>query len=104
RDHKSICGATSPDLNTWTDLGKVIGDQAGEGPKVFRWRGGGWMVVDNWKGLGVYRSDDEAKTWTRQSLMLLDKPGVGPDDGTIGHHAQVGVTAQDNAFLFSFTH
>ena len=33
-DRKSIWYADSPDLEHWTDRGKLIGDQAGEGPKV----------------------------------------------------------------------
>lgn len=37
RDRKSIYYADSPDLVNWTDKGKAVGDQSGEGPKVFRW-------------------------------------------------------------------
>ncbi len=57
-DNKAIWYADSPDLENWTDRGKLITDQAGEGPKAFRWRGKWWLITDVWNGLAVYRSDD----------------------------------------------
>lgn len=102
RDRKAIYLAESPDLNRWTDRGKVIGDKAGEGPKVFRWRGHYWMIVDQWRGLGVYRSDD-ADTWQGQPDNLLAAPGQGQDDQVKGGHADV-VVSGDHAYLFYFTH
>ena len=94
--------ADSPDLFTWKDRGKAIGDRAGEGPKVFRWKDHYWMVVDVWKGLGVYVSDD-CQEWTRQEKNLLSEPGQGPDDKVKGGHPDV-VVSGDRAFLFYFTH
>lgn len=102
RDHKSIYWATSPDLATWTDHGKAVDGPPGEGPKVFRWRGAYWMVVDHWNGLGVYRSDN-AEHWTRQADKLVEAPGAGPDDGVVGNHADV-VVSGDRAYLYYFTH
>lgn len=104
RDRKSIYYADSPDLATWTDRGKAagVGERPGEGPFVFPWRGHTWMLVDLWKGLGVYRSDD-ALTWHAQSGDLLNVPGKGPDDGVNGGHPGV-VVSGDRAFLFYFTH
>ena len=103
RDSKSIYYADSPDLATWTDRGKVVGDQPGEGPKVFRFRGAYWMITDVWEGLAVYRSRD-ALHWTRQGGgNLLAGPGRGRDDGVIGQHPDV-VVSGDRAFLFYFTH
>lgn len=101
-DHKAIYYADSPDLTNWTDKGKAVGDIPGEGPVVFNWKGKKWMITDNWKGLGVYSSDDWL-TWQRQQQMLLDVPGTGKDDGTIGDHADV-VLNGDRAFIFYFTH
>lgn len=101
-DRKAINLATSPDLYQWTDHGKVIGDKAGEGPKVFRWHGQYWMIVDQWEGLGVYRSDD-ATAWQRQPANILAAPGTGPDDQVKGGHADV-VVSGGRAFLFYFTH
>lgn len=103
-DRKSIYYADSPNLFDWQDHGKVagVGDRPGEGPKVFRWRGAYWMLIDVWKGLGVYRSDDALK-WTGQVANLLAKPGTGLDDNDHGRHADV-VVSGDRAFLFYFTH
>jgi hypothetical protein len=103
RDRKSIYYAESLDLKSWTDKGKAVGDQSGEGPKVFRWQDAYWMVTDVWRGLAVYRSDD-ALNWTRQAGgNLLQQPGAGADDGVIGGHPDV-VVSGDRAFLFYFTH
>ncbi len=103
RDRKSIYYADSADLVKWEDKGKAVGDQSGEGPKVFRWQNYYWMVTDVWRGLAVYRSDD-ALNWTRQSGgNLLEQPGQGTDDQVIGGHPDVVVNGQ-RAFLFYFTH
>ena len=104
RDNKSIYYADSPDLATWTDRGKVtgVGERPGEGPYVFQWKGSYWMLIDVWKGLGVYRSDD-ALHWTVQADNLLDKPGKGPDDGANGGHPGV-VVSGGRAYCFYFLH
>jgi len=104
RDHKSIYYADSLDLKTWTDRGKCagVGERPGEGPYVFRWKGAYWMLVDLWKGLGVYRSDD-LLNWTAQPDNLLGTPGTGADDGVNGGHPGV-VVSGDRAYLFYFTH
>jgi hypothetical protein len=104
RDRKSIYFADSHDLRQWVDRGKVVGvgERPGEGQKVFRWKDHYWMVVDVWKGLGVYRSDD-ALAWTAQRGNLLEAPGIGTDDGVKGGHPDV-VVSGGRAFLFYFTH
>ncbi len=104
RAGKSIDYADSPDLNTWTDHGKCtgVGERPGEGPFVFQWKGHYWMLVDLWKGLGVYRSDD-LLNWAPQPDNLLGIPGKGQDDGVNGGHPGV-VVSGDRAFLFYFTH
>ena len=104
RDRKSIYYADSPDLTTWTDHGKCagVGERPGEGPYVFQWKGAYWMLVDLWKGLGVYRSDDLLH-WTAQSDNLLGVPGTGVDDGVNGGHPGV-VVSRDRAYVFYFTH
>jgi len=102
RDSKSIYYADSKDLYHWTDGAKVIGDRAGEGPKVFRWKDTYWMVVDNWKGLGIYSSGD-FKNWKRQENNILQASGTGEDDGVIGGHPDVVVNG-DRAYIFYFTH
>lgn len=103
RDRKSIYFADSKDLESWTDRGKAVGDQGGEGPKVFRWHDSYWMITDVWRGLAVYKSSD-ALNWKRQDgPNLLEVPGTGADDQVKGGHADV-VVSGERAFLFYFTH
>ena len=102
---KAINAADSDDLFIWKDLGLVAlpDRRPGEGPKVFRFAGAWWMIVDEWRGQGVFRSDD-AFTWTRQAgKNLLADAGSGPDDGSIGAHADVVVNS-GRAWIFYFTH
>lgn len=101
-DNKAIWHAESPDLENWTDRGRLIADQPGEGPKAFRWRGKWWLITDVWSGLAVYASDDGAR-WTRQKGNLLETPGKGVDDQVKGQHPDV-VVSGDRAWLFYFTH
>lgn len=101
RAGKAIDYADSPDLATWADKGPAFKSR-GEGPKGFRWHNKFWVIIDEWKGLGVFRSDD-ANHWTKQPVNLLAEPGHGPDDHDIGRHCDV-VVSGDRAFLFYFTH
>ena len=101
RTGKSIHFADSPDLQNWTDKGLAFKSR-GEGPKGFRWHGKFWCVIDEWKGLGVFRSDD-ALHWDKQPTNLLAIPGSGADDGVMGGHPDV-VVSGGRAFLFYFTH
>jgi GH43 family beta-xylosidase len=101
-DNKAIWYADSADLETWTDRGKLITDQAGEGPKAFRWKDKWWLITDVWHGLAVYQSDD-GLNWKRQPGNLLETPGKGADDQVKGAHADVAVSG-DRAWLFYFTH
>ncbi|MVN78689.1 family 43 glycosylhydrolase [Hymenobacter sp. HMF4947] len=101
RDHKSTYYADSPDLATWTDHGPALAER-GEGPKVFRWQGQYWLIIDPWKGLAAYHSTDLLH-WTAQPERLLEAPGSGPDDQAIGGHADV-VVSGGRAYLFYFTH
>jgi hypothetical protein len=94
--------ADSSDLNHWTVAGEAIGGRGHEGPNVFPWRGAWWMIVDEWNGLGVYRSPD-ARTWTRQAQNILRDPGKRPDDNAMGNHADILVQG-DEAWIFYFVH
>ncbi len=102
RDRKSIYFADSKDLYHWEDKGKAIGDQRGEGPKVFRWKDKYWMITDVWSGLALYQSED-LEDWKRIPGNLLEEPGKGPDDGVKGGHPDV-VVNNDRAYIFYFTH
>lgn len=101
KDGKSIYYAESKDLWDWQDKGKAIAAR-GEGPKVFEWKNTNWMIVDVWKGLEVYQSDD-LLNWKRQSTRLLEQGGTGKDDGAMGGHCDVLVN-KGKAYLFYFTH
>jgi hypothetical protein len=101
KDGKSIWYADSKDLYNWTDKGKAIAAR-GEGPKVFRWKEKYWMIVDVWKGMEIYSSDD-LMTWKKQSTRILEHGGTGKDDGAIGGHCDV-VVNNDRAYVFYFTH
>ncbi|WP_276480198.1 family 43 glycosylhydrolase [Paraflavitalea pollutisoli] len=101
RDGKSLWYADSKDLYHWEDKGKAIAAR-GEGPKVFAWKGHYWMVVDVWKGMDIYRSDDLLQ-WTKQPQRILEAPGTGTDDQAIGGHADV-VVNHDKVYLYYFTH
>jgi predicted GH43/DUF377 family glycosyl hydrolase len=100
-DGKSIYYANSKDLYSWTDKGKAIAAH-GEGPKVFRFQKKYWMLVDVWKGMELYYSDD-LLSWTKQASRILEQPGKGPDDQAIGGHADV-VVNDNRVFVFYFTH
>ncbi len=101
-DKKSIYYADSPDLYNWTDKGKAVGDRGGEGPKVFQWKDYYWMVVDNWAGLGVYRSKD-LLSWEKQEKRILETPGTGEGDKEIGQHPDVQVH-NGRAYIYYFVH
>ncbi|MBN2013500.1 family 43 glycosylhydrolase [candidate division KSB1 bacterium] len=102
KDRKSIYFADSEDLYHWEDKGKAVGDQSGEGPKVFQWKDKYWMVTDVWQGLALYQSDD-LNSWKRIPGNLLEKPGIGKDDNVKGGHPDV-VVNNGRAYLFYFTH
>lgn len=93
--------ADSQDLYHWEVIGPVLTGRPHEGPNVFRFKGYYWMIVDEWRGQGVFRSSD-LDTWERNGL-ILDKPGEREDDGGIGLHADV-VVLGESAYIFYFTH
>lgn len=93
--------ADSPDLYDWQSIGPVITERPHEGPNVFWLESSYWMIVDEWRGQGVFRSDD-LETWERNGLILAE-PGRREEDNTIGLHADV-VVQDDRAYVFYFTH
>ena len=102
KDGKTIYYADSKDLYNWTDKGKVPNVGRGEGPKVFKLQNKYFMIVDVWKGMEVYSSDD-LNTWKKQADRILEMPGVGKDDAAIGGHCDV-VVNKGKAFIYYFTH
>jgi sucrose-6-phosphate hydrolase SacC (GH32 family) len=101
KDGKSIYYADSKDLYNWEDKGKAIAAR-GEGPIVFHWQNTNWMIIDVWKGMEVYQSDDLLK-WKKQSTRILEAPGKGKDDQAIGGHCDV-IVNNGHAYIFYFTH
>ncbi|WP_235714574.1 glycoside hydrolase family protein [Neobacillus dielmonensis] len=100
-NHSHTYAADSEDLYHWEVVGPVITGFPHEGPNVFHWKNRYWMIIDEWKGLGVYQSSN-GEDWTRNGIILYE-PGTREDDGTIGLHADVHVKG-DNAYIFYFTH
>lgn len=107
RDGKSIYYADSKDLYNWSDKGKAIAAR-GEGPKTFYWSTGSggqgkyFMIVDAWKGMEVYSSND-LLNWKKQESRILENPGKGKDDQAIGGHCDV-VVNDGRAYVYYFTH
>ncbi|GAA1235815.1 hypothetical protein JOF42_001178 [Microbacterium phyllosphaerae] len=83
--------ASSADLGEWSLDGVAVGGRPHEGPTVFELGGFWWMIVDEWRGMGVYRSDDGIG-WVRQggedAVILADLPGGG--HGNHGAHVRDG--------------
>lgn len=100
-DSHTYC-ADSPDLETWGPARPTLTGFEHEGPNVFTLGGRHWLIVDEWRGLSVYRSDD-MDTWHRQG-MILDVPGDHPDDQDVGRHADVVSVNDSTAYIFYFTH
>ncbi|MGE5518276.1 MAG: glycosyl hydrolase [Candidatus Dadabacteria bacterium] len=101
KDQKTIYYADSKDLYNWQDKGLAIAAR-GEGPKVFHWQNTYWMIVDVWRGMEIYRSDDLVH-WNKQINRILEEPGTGKDDAGIGGHCDV-VVNDNRAYVFYFTH
>ncbi|WP_250444301.1 hypothetical protein [Actinotalea sp. C106] len=101
-DESHTWAADSADLDRWTVVGPVLTHRPHEGPNVFELGGRYWMLVDEWRGQGVFWSAD-LTSWTRQGL-ILDQPGTRPEDATIGLHADVVVVDPETAYVIYFTH
>jgi len=94
--------ATSPDLYQWTVVTDAqVSDVPHEGPTVMQFQGSYWLVVDQWAGLGVYRSDDGLR-WERNGI-ILDGASSRNQDKPQGAHADL-LVVNDMAYIFYFTH
>jgi beta-xylosidase len=101
RDGKSIYYADSKDLYNWVDKGKAIATR-GEGPKVFYWQQQYFMIVDAWKGMEIFSSND-LLNWKKQTNRILENPGKGKDGQAIGGHCDV-IVNDGKAYVYYFTH
>lgn len=98
-DGKTIFYADSEDLYNWTDKGKVTSILTnGEGPNVFTLNGRNYMIVDEWKGLSVFTSDDFTNWKKQEGRYLID----GQEGQDRGNHADVEVV-DGHAYMFYFT-
>lgn len=118
KDEKRDCNTfsavndTPEDPASWVLEGVAIPGRAHEGPKVFRLAGTYWMIVDEWRGQAVYRSDDAAGNWTRQEHLdglILTAPEMTGGRPVVGRHADVvplpaGEDGAERALLVYFTH
>ncbi|MFK4789666.1 hypothetical protein [Microbacterium sp. ZW T5_56] len=102
--HSVTRTAVSEDLRSWVPDGVAIGGGPHEGPFVFRLGGWFWMIVDEWRGMAVYRSDDAAH-WQRQGGA--DAVILGESDDAagvqVGRHGMV-IVRGDAGLLYYFTH
>jgi hypothetical protein len=106
-DGSTTWTAASPDLGpgSWRVEGRAIGGRPHEGPNAFELGGWWWMLIDEWRGMGVFRSPD-AVTWERQGGpddVILGAPGRRRGDATFGRHGDVVVDG-GRALLYYFTH
>ncbi|GAA1925008.1 family 43 glycosylhydrolase [Microbacterium aoyamense] len=95
--------AVSDDLADWRVEGVAIGGRAHEGPCAFELGGAWWMIVDEWRGMAVYRSGD-AVSWVRQGdpdAVVLGRGSV-PGPG-FGHHG-AAVRDGDDIWFYYFGH
>ncbi len=102
RRNKSIYYAESDDLYNWEDKGLAMGDKRGEGPVIFQWQGKYFMIVDSWRGLAVFSSEN-MDYWHMQKDNILKQPGTGTDDKVKGGHCDV-IVNNGRAYIFYFTH
>jgi len=99
-DNSYTYSSISTDLYHWENEGMSVDFNSHEGPNVFEFKGKKWLITDEWKGLGVYESED-FKTWKRNGVILKEG-GERKWDNTIGHHADV-VVLDGEAYIYYFT-
>jgi len=99
--------AVSDDLDRWQLEGVAIDGRPHEGPAAFTLGGWWWMLVDEWRGMAVYRSTD-AITWHRQGdrdAVILGASGGEGSGLEIGRHGSVTPAGDGSgATLWYFTH
>ncbi|HEX5731121.1 family 43 glycosylhydrolase [Microbacterium sp.] len=99
--------AVSGDLASWRLEGIAIGGRPHEGPAAFALGGWWWMIVDEWRGMGIYRSAD-AVNWQRQGgpdAVMLGEAGPPGTGIQIGRHGSVSLAGDgENATFWYFTH
>ncbi|WP_461172855.1 glycoside hydrolase [Arthrobacter sp. Z1-9] len=100
------------DPSSWVLEGLTIPGRPHEGPKVFQLEGTYWMIVDEWRGQVIYRSENAAGHWIRQEHLgglILTQPEHVDGRPVVGRHADVVPLAAwedgtERALLVYFTH
>ncbi len=108
----SAVSDTPRDPSSWTLEGITIPGRPHEGPKVFRLEGTYWMIVDEWRGQGIYGSADATGNWVRQEHLdglILTQPEHVDGRPVVGRHADVvplepSDDGRERALLVYFTH
>lgn len=100
---QNIKRSESKDLFNWSEP-KLALQTRGEGPIAFKWKGWNWLIIDDWKGMSVFRSKDGNK-WEQKpgESLMLDGQGTGKDDIPNGLHGEI-VISKKRAYLYYFTH
>jgi hypothetical protein len=101
RPQPSTAKVTSPDLQHWTRLEDVTEGRPHEAPVILYWKGKFWLFIDEWRGIGVYQSDDGIRY--APNSLILDRPGKREDDHYLGSHPGVAL-AGERAFVFYHCH
>lgn len=93
----------SNDLVNWKPLkGKAFEGHNNEGARVFFWKDFYWLITDEWRGIGVYRSAD-ANKWERQKEILLRDPGQRTDDNNYGGNPYT-IVQNGRAYIIYHSH
>ncbi len=107
----SAVSSTPADPSSWVLEGLTIPGRPHEGPKVFELEGRFWMIVDEWRGQAIYRSEDASGGWTRQEYLdglILTAPETADGGPVVGRHADVvpldAVDGKERALIVYFTH
>ena len=108
----SAVSSTPADPSSWVIEGLTIPGRPHEGPKVFKLEGQFWMIVDEWRGQAIYRSEDAAGGWTRQEDLdglILTAPETADGGPVVGRHADVvpleaSADGKERALVVYFTH
>ena len=108
----SAVSSTPADPSSWVLEGLTIPGRPHEGPKVFKLEGQFWMIVDEWRGQAIYRSEDAAGGWTRQEDLdglILTAPETADGGPVVGRHADVvpleaSADGKERALIVYFTH
>jgi len=108
----SAVSSTPADPSSWVLEGLTIPGRPHEGPKVFKLEDQFWMIVDEWRGQAIYRSEDAAGSWTRQEYLdglILTDPETADGGPVAGRHADVvplepSAEGKERALIVYFTH